>query len=168
MTSSDWIRTLQIVSGGQTGVDRAALDVALELEVAHGGWCPRGRRAEDGVIPDRYQLEETPSRNYAVRTLKNVVSSDATLILTRGPLTGGTKLTVDYAAEQEKPCLIVNLADARDPSPVARWLRGVRPRILNVAGPRASSVAGVYDQAREFLQTLFRELRSGEQQGNGG
>src|SRR5437868_7117285 len=103
----------KIISGGQTGVDRAALDVAIELGIPHGGWCPRGRRAEDGVIPPRYQLAEHESPSYDDRTRRNVAESDATLILcdqeaTR-PLQGGTKLTCDEARRLHKPCLLISL-----------------------------------------------------------
>lgn len=88
-----WRGVRRIVSGGQTGVDRAALDVAMQLSIEHGGWCPRGRLAEDGTIPSRYDLRETRSAKYHVRTERNVVDSDATLILYRKSLTGGTLLT---------------------------------------------------------------------------
>mgnify|MGYP003793290687 CR=1 FL=1 len=87
----------KIVSGGQTGVDRAALDVAMQLGIPVGGWCPRGRRAEDGRIPDSYPLREASSVNYAKRTELNVRDSDGTLILSGGPLTGGTALTESLA-----------------------------------------------------------------------
>ncbi len=85
----------KIISGGQTGVDRAALDVAIELELPCGGWCPRGRLAEDGTVPDRYPLQETRSAEYAERTERNVIDSDGTLIIATRPLTGGTALTVE-------------------------------------------------------------------------
>src|SRR5437870_9182944 len=99
----------KIISGGQTGVDRAALDVALELGLPCGGWCPKRRRAEDGPIPERYPLTETSSRAYPQRTRCNVLDSDGTLILTRGRPTGGTALTIQIAAESGKPYFVVDL-----------------------------------------------------------
>ncbi|MFQ5587063.1 MAG: putative molybdenum carrier protein, partial [Thermodesulfobacteriota bacterium] len=94
-----------IVSGGQTGVDRAALDVALELGIRCGGWCPKGRLAEDGVIDSRYHLDETGSKSYSQRTEWNVRDSDGTLILTVEEPTGGTALTIRAAEELGKPCI---------------------------------------------------------------
>jgi hypothetical protein len=96
----------KIISGGQTGVDRAALDVAIELELPCGGWCPRGRLAEDGTVPDRYPLQETRSAEYAERTERNVIDSDGTLIIATRPLTGGTALTVELAHRRDKPLLL--------------------------------------------------------------
>ena len=107
------IRTL--VSGGQTGVDRAALDVALERGLPIGGWCPSGRRAEDGPLAPRYGLRETPLADYAQRTLWNVRDSDGTLVLTAGPPRGGTALTVEEAGRQGKPVLVIDLADSPPP-----------------------------------------------------
>jgi len=100
---------LSIVSGGQTGVDRAALDAALALGLALGGWCPLGRRAEDGPIPRAYLLQETPTQDYAQRTEWNVRDSDATLILFRGRLTGGSARTAEHAARFERPLLTLDL-----------------------------------------------------------
>src|SRR6516162_5915243 len=100
----------KVVSGGQTGVDRAALDIALELGVPCGGWCPKGRLAEDGVIPDRCPLTETPTKRYPQRTEWNVRDSDATLILAAGKPTVGTKLTVEVCRRLGKPHLVVVLA----------------------------------------------------------
>src|SRR5688572_16678238 len=99
---------MKIISGGQTGVDRAALDVALELGLPCGGWCPKGRKAEDGVIDPKYPLQETSTDDYPQRTEKNVQDSDATLILTRGKPDGGTALTRSLAREHKKPCKVVN------------------------------------------------------------
>jgi hypothetical protein len=147
----------QIVSGGQTGVDRAALDVALELGLPCGGWCPKGRLAEDGPIPERYPLRETRSARYARRTLWNVRDSDATLILAREPLGGGTAYTERCAQELERPCLVVP-PDARDDAAVGRvraWLDANDVEILNVAGPRESGAPGIRDLAVAFLRRLL-------------
>jgi hypothetical protein len=145
----------KIVSGGQTGVDRAALDVALEIGIACGGWCPRGRRAEDGVIAARYPLKETPAAEYAVRTEWNVRDSDGTLILTVGPPTGGTRLTKSCAKRLGKPCLVVDFGDPGGTSAVAEWLRSHRINVLNVAGPRESTQPGAYHQAAAFLRAVL-------------
>src|SRR5947209_12411896 len=99
--------SLKIVSGGQTGVDRAALDVALELGLPCGGWCPKGRLAEDGVVPDRYPLDEAPTASYPERTRLNVRDSDATLVLSWGAPQGGTLLTVRACQGQGKPHLVL-------------------------------------------------------------
>jgi hypothetical protein len=146
----------RIVSGGQTGVDRAALDVALERNIEHGGWCPLGRRAEDGRIPERYRLRETYSRDYGVRTLQNVLDSDATLILHRGPLRGGTRLTAELARQHGKPVMTVDLGDgSKRISTVRQWLTGNCIATLNIAGPRESQAAGITAQAADFLRRLL-------------
>lgn len=146
---------IKIVSGAQTGVDRAALDVALDLGFACGGWVPRGRLAEDGRVPHRYPVRETQSRSYAQRTLRNVKDSDATLILTRGAPTGGTALTLRNAEELRRPCLVVDLTTDASPSTVQAWLRERRVRVLNVAGPRESSAPGIYGEAAQFLRAVL-------------
>jgi hypothetical protein len=146
---------LKIVSGAQTGVDRAALDVALDLGFACGGWVPRGRLAEDGVVPRRYPVRETQSRGYAERTARNVKDSDATLILTRGAPTGGTALTLRNAEELRRPCLVVDLTTDASPSTVHAWLQERRVRVLNVAGPRESSAPGIYGEAAQFLRAVL-------------
>lgn len=143
------------MSGGQSGVDRAALDAALALGIPCGGWCPKGRLAEDGILPARYPLRETPSDDYAQRTAWNVRDSDGTLILTRGPATGGTSQTLDEAVRLRKPSLVVDLARQADPAPVRAWLVQHRIRALNVAGPRESKSPGIYREASQFLQRLF-------------
>lgn len=151
----------KIVSGAQTGVDRAALDVALELSVPCGGWCPRGRRAEDGLLPPRYVLQETPLADYAQRTEWNVRDSDGTLILYEGTMSGGTALTADLAARYRKACLAVDLGQEVPVEWVASWLweRGIQ--VLNVAGPRESQSPGIYERARNFLRVLLRHLQEG-------
>ncbi|MCE5266403.1 MAG: putative molybdenum carrier protein [Planctomycetaceae bacterium] len=147
---------MRIISGGQTGVDRAALDAAMELGIAHGGWCPLGRLAEDGRIPDRYQLTETDSPVYAVRTERNVVESDATLILYRGRISGGTKLTLQLARRHSKPHLKVDLDAAPEPVDVCRWLAEYHIETLNVAGPRESQSPGIGVLAHAFLLRVLR------------
>lgn len=149
-----------IVSGGQTGVDRAALDVALELGIPCGGWCPAGRRAKDGRIDDRYPLRETPSPAYRQRTEWNVRDSDATLILARPPLAGGTALTVRLAGAYRRPLLVADPAEPTEVERVRRWLAVVAPVVLNVAGLRDDPSGAVYRTARSFLLTLFRPLTS--------
>lgn len=150
-------RVRQVVSGGQTGVDRAALDVALELGIPCGGWCPKGRLAEDGPIPERYPLRETRTTRYARRTLWNVRDSDATLILAREPLGGGTAYTERCARELERPCLVVapDAADALVLERVRAWLASNEVEILNVAGPRESGAPGIHDLAAAFLRSLL-------------
>ena len=150
----------KIVSGGQTGVDRAALDVALELGIPCGGWVPRGRRAEDGRIPPIYPMRETESRGYGTRTRLNVRDSDATLILTRGAPTGGTALTVDSARRLKRPYLVVDLAGEIDLSAVRKWLVAHGVRVLNVAGPRESTPLGIYRIAADVLRDLFAGQRN--------
>ena len=145
----------KVVSGGQTGVDRAALDVALEHGLARGGWCPKGRRAEDGNICSRYPVTETPSVEYAQRTEWNVRDADGTLIVTRGPATGGTALTIEIARRLRKPCLIIDLDEPPIPSTVHAWAEENRINTLNIAGPRESTTPGIYECARRFLHTAL-------------
>ncbi|MDA0284860.1 MAG: putative molybdenum carrier protein [Planctomycetota bacterium] len=146
----------RLVSGGQTGVDRAALEVALELGIPCGGWCPRGRRAEDGRIPDRFPLDECASRNYAVRTRMNVAESDGTLILSRGKLTGGTALTESIALQHGKPSIVIDLVTELGVQPVEEWIAENRIRTLNVAGPRESQQSGIFAQASAYLREFFK------------
>jgi hypothetical protein len=153
--------TLTIISGGQTGVDRAALDVALELALACGGFCPQGRRAEDGRIPDRYPLTELPTAEYADRTRKNVEAAGATLILHAGAIAGGTRLTRDMCQELGKPMRSIDLALAADATAadVSDWIaHEVLPRggMLNVAGPRESESPGIHATAAAFLRQVLR------------
>ena len=146
-------RTLpkRIVSGGQTGVDRAALDAALGLGLPCGGWCPRGRKAEDGPIDTRYPLAETPSDDYAERTEWNVRDADGTLVLTRGEPSGGTAFTIATARRLRRPLLVLDLDRDPDPALVRRWVAEKRIAVLNVAGPRESQRPGVHAEARRFL-----------------
>ncbi len=147
----------KLVSGGQTGVDRAALDTALALGIACGGWCPRGRRAEDGPIPDRYPLTESPSPFYPERTERNVRDSDGTLVLTRGRPQGGTALTLRLLQRERRPFVTADLAAPPDPAPVREWIARHGIRTLNVAGPRESESPGIHAAARAFLEHLLRD-----------
>ena len=146
---------MKIISGGQTGADRAALDVALEHGLAIGGWVPKGRLAEDGAIPARYAgLRETDSADPAIRTALNVRDSDATLIVSHGPLSGGSLLTLEEARRLGRPALHLDLSarsldDAA--ADVRAWLQHVDPATLNVAGPRASEDVTIADAVRTLL-----------------
>lgn len=151
---------LVIVSGGQTGVDRAALEIALALGLECGGWCPRGRRAEDGRIPDRFPLHEAASPRYPERTRLNVRDSDATLILARGEPRGGTALTAREARRQGRALLIVDLDGTPDPDGIRAWLADRGVKVLNVAGPRESERPGTAERAAALLRRVFEPLPS--------
>ncbi|NTU98061.1 MAG: molybdenum cofactor carrier [Chlorobiaceae bacterium] len=148
----------KIISGGQSGVDRAALDAAISAGLEHGGWCPRGRRAEDGPIPERYMLTETPRKEYRQRTAWNVRDSDGTLLLVRKCIRGGTRYTLQCADDAGRPSLVVNPDDSAAAAVAQRWLESNSIVVLNIAGPRASSDPGVYLSAGKFLALLFDSL----------
>jgi hypothetical protein len=153
---------LKIISGGQTGVDRAALDAAIAVGLDYGGFIPEGRKAEDGPVNASYiKLRELPQATYKGRTEKNIEDADATLIFTRGRPTNGTAHTIKYARALQEYTLIVDLTDA-DVTPVTpviqAWLRSIQLRVLNVAGPRESKSPGIYDKVLEILTVVFRDL----------
>ena len=150
----------KIISGGQTGVDRAALDVALDNNFPCSGWCPKGRKAEDGPLASRYPLKETGSSDYRVRTEKNVKEADGTLILTWGKPTGGTALTVKVADKHSKPCLVLDLEQGNQEmiTTIQSWIEKNNILVLNVAGPRESKVQGIHDIAREVLNGMMEHL----------
>lgn len=152
----------RIVSGGQSGVDRAALDVAMRRGLAYGGWCPRGGWAEDfpqppGVLLQYPALRETPSRRPGQRTRWNVRDSDATLILapSAAPLTRGTAFTLACATALGRPHLVIDLSDARGGRAARIWLAEVAPGTLNVAGPRENTWPGIYRAGTRFLEELL-------------
>lgn len=150
---------MRVVSGGQTGVDRAALDWAIGHGVEHGGWCPVGRISEDGVIPPHYALTELATGGYRQRTKRNVFDNDATLVVNMGALDGGTLATVQFAQRAGKPILVVQLDHVDDvpsgASQVAQWLNTCRPMSLNVAGPRESKRPGITVLSMRLLDACF-------------
>ncbi|MHC4989758.1 MAG: putative molybdenum carrier protein [Planctomycetota bacterium] len=146
------------MSGGQSGVDRAALDVAMELQLLTGGWCPAGRQAEDGRLDERYALQPTPSSDPAQRTAWNVRDTDATLIIAPPPLGGGTALTAREAKRRGRPCLIVDPGELDTVERIRAWLAEGSIRTLNVAGPRASSWPEAYETARQLLRAALKDV----------
>ena len=145
---------LKIISGGQTGVDRAALDTALKNNLPVGGWCPKGRKAEDGPIDSLYPLKETTSDKYQIRTELNVKDSDGTLIICSGTPSGGTALTIKKAREQGKALLIIDLQKQPAPESVYRWILDNEITTLNIAGPRESQSPGIYQETALFLEKV--------------
>lgn len=146
----------RIISGGQTGVDRAALDAAIAAGLAVGGWCPLGRKAEDGVIPPHYPLVETPTGDYAERTEFNVRDSNGTLILYRGEMSGGTLTTAHLARDKyARPLCEIRLDETPDSGSAWGWIMSNRIHVLNVAGPRESKEPGIHEAARTWLMKLF-------------
>ena len=148
----------KIISGAQTGADRAALDFAINNDIPHGGWVPKGRLAEDGVIGPHYNVTEAPSENYGRRTELNVIDADGTLIISHGELAGGSALTRKLAEKYGKPCLYVDLhhtPEFQATLDIAHWITSNRIGVLNVAGPRASSDPRIYGAVMNILETVF-------------
>lgn len=146
---------LKIISGGQSGVDRAALDFCLENNIPCGGWCPKGRMAEDGRIPDKYPLIETQSEDYTERTRLNVEHSDGTLIIYRAEMDKGTKLTLDIINAMKKPYFSNDLSLNIDPVIVKNWLINNAISTVNIAGPRESNCPGIYQQSIDNLSKIL-------------
>ena len=153
---------IKIISGAQTGVDRAALDAAIACGLDYGGSIPRGRLAEDGIIDKHYSaLVELESKNYAVRTRRNVRDADATLILCPGAPEGGTDLTERIARRLERPVLVVDIDKETARCAIGRiqtWLTTQQPAVLNIAGPRESRYPGLYVRVRSLLEKLFLKV----------
>ncbi len=149
----------KIISGGQTGADRAALDFALEWNIAHGGWIPRGRRTEDGKLAEKYRLREMNSTDYARRTEQNVIDSDATLIFSHGKLAGGSLLTRRMALKNGRPWLHMDLLQTNSFSAaqaIHTWIREQHIGVLNVAGPRQSQDKRIYRATFDILEAAFQ------------
>ena len=148
----------KIVSGGQTGADLAALDAAIKWQMPHGGWIPKGRLTESGPLPDKYQLKETSTDSFPDRTEQNVIDSDGSLIISHGPLTGGSKYTHDMALKHKRPCMHMDL-DIINPFKAAQlvceWINKTDIEILNVAGPRASKDPYIYQDVLKVITNVF-------------
>jgi Circularly permutated YpsA SLOG family len=146
----------KIISGGQTGADRAALNFAIKQNIPHGGWVPKGRIAEDGRIPDIYQLQEMPTDSYPERTEQNVIDSDGTLIISHGMLTGGSANTAEMARKHARPWLHLDMEKTTMDKAAQRlreWITDKNIRVLNVAGPRQSGDPAIYDVTTKVLET---------------
>jgi hypothetical protein len=148
---------MKIISGGQTGADRAALDAAIKLGIPHGGWLPKGRKTEDGPLGGHYALQELNSDAYRLRTEKNVTESDGTMIVAFGPLSGGSALTESLAIKHDRPFLVLDLEEISLAQAIAaaeKWLRKELISILNVAGPRASGEPRIYQAVKNLLLAI--------------
>ena len=150
----------KIVSGGQTGVDQAALDIAIRLKIDHGGWVPKGRLTEAGPLASKYDMDEMPSADYPQRTEQNVIDSDGTLLISRGTPKGGTDYTRKMALKHGRQLLHIDLAMGQKPpqaaSLIASWIEMNRIEVLNVAGPRASGDPTIYDAATAILEQALK------------
>ena len=148
----------KIISGGQTGADRAALDFAIRHNIPYGGWVPKGRKTEDGTLPEKYSLQEMPTGRYSKRTEKNVLDSDGTLIVSHGLLTGGSALTTSFAELHRKPWIHIDL-EITSCSEAARtiqeWVVRNGIKTMNVAGPRASKDPEIFGAVMEILNEVF-------------
>ena len=153
----------KIVSGGQTGADRAALDVGIALGIPHGGWVPKGRKAEDGPIAERYHLKELSSATYEARTEQNVLDSDGTLIVSFGQLQGGSAKTKMFAIKHGRPLLHIDLSRQNllsASTAIQGWIVEEGIEVLHVAGPRASEDPAVYDATVKLLRKALRFTKS--------
>jgi len=151
-------RITRIVSGGQTGADQAALDVAIEKGISHGGWIPKGRLTEAGILPEKYHLTEMETTSYPMRTEQNVIDSDGTLIISHGKLTGGSHYTREMAEKHGKPWIHID-AEAMHLEQAVKsiwpWISANGIEILNVAGTKASKDAKIYPTTKAILEALL-------------
>lgn len=150
----------KIISGAQTGADRAGLDFAIKNGIPHGGWVPKGRISEDGIVPEKYAVQETVSKDYRKRTELNIKDSDGTLIVTHGKLSGGSALTQKLAKIHDKPCLHMNMNDKSEiiaADEATDWIQRHRISILNVAGSRASKDPEIYGAVLRLLGYIFKK-----------
>jgi hypothetical protein len=158
------VKGLKIVSGGQTGVDRGALDVALNHGIECGGWCPAGRLDESGKIPDRYPVQELPGAGFTERTFQNVKDSDGTVVIYPGELRGGTEQTVRFCVELRRPHQLIDASQVASENAaqlIDRFVRDSLIGILNVAGPRHSEWTEGYDYVSHVLEIFVALRRTG-------
>lgn len=153
----------RVISGGQTGADQGGLDGALRFwsdSDRIGGWCPAGRRSEDGPIPAKYPLQETEDWSYPERTKKNVADSDGTVVFTSGEPTGGSKLTLDLASERRAFIHIDLTFMSKDDAVemIADWAEATDIKILNVAGSRESSHPGIQEWVADVIEKVLQEV----------
>lgn len=148
----------KVISGGQTGAGQAALDVAIEQGIQHGGWIPKGRRVQGGKLSDRYKLKETKGIGYSQYIELNILESDGTLILTHGKLEGGSELTQQISRKHNRPCLHVDLNEINEPKAVqiiSTWLEARKTKTLNVTGPRVGKDPEIFDATKRILMTVL-------------
>ncbi|HYK46775.1 MAG TPA: putative molybdenum carrier protein [Parafilimonas sp.] len=149
---------MKIISGGQTGVDRAALDVALELHIECGGFCPKGRKSEDGMIPEKYPLIETATEEYSERTRLNIKEADATFVLIDRQADKGALLTIELCKTHNKKLMEADLSGRVDDKQVVQWILNNKITILNIAGSRETSSPGIYEKAYRLLRKVMIEI----------
>jgi len=150
----------KIISGGQTGADRAALDFAIKHGIPHGGWVPKGRKAEDGTLDQKYHLQEMPTGQYSKRTEKNILDSDGTVIVSHGPLTGGSALTRELAKQHRKPWVHIDLKATLYPNTarmIQEWVGQNGIKVMNVAGARGSKDPKIYQAVIVLLEATLSE-----------
>lgn len=156
------IKVEKIISGGQTGADRAALDFAIDNDIPYGGWLPKGRKTEDGPLSEKYHLQEMPTGNYSKRTEKNVLDSDGTVIVSHGFLTGGSALTREFAIQHRKQFIHIDMNELslqEAGERLSSWLIEKEIKILNVAGPKAGKDPKVYDAALLLLKETMIKIK---------
>ncbi|MEN8211953.1 MAG: putative molybdenum carrier protein [Thermodesulfobacteriota bacterium] len=148
----------KIISGAQTGADRAGIDAAIESGVDYGGWLPDGRKAEDGIVPQKYtKLQEIIGGNYPARTEQNVIDSDGTVIFGYGKLTTGSALTRKLAKQHKRPYLHIDLDVIKEPVPLIKdWIIEWNIKVLNIAGRKASKAPGIYDKVKDIIKQVLK------------
>jgi hypothetical protein len=147
----------KIISGGQTGADRAALDVAMALGLECGGWCPAGRAADDGPIDPKYPLTEASEMDHTVRTGFNVRESDASLLIYCGLLQGGTAYAVEMARHHQKPAKAIDLEGPPPPAEISDWIAEHGITTLHIGGQREASAPGMYARAYAYIRRCIED-----------
>jgi hypothetical protein len=146
---------LSIKSGGQTGVERAALDYALCNGLLYSGWCPHGRRADDGIIPRRYVLQEAFSEDLIARVAQNIIESDGVLIIIYNEMDEPTQLAYDLALDYQKPVFVWAIYKNHNHRLVANWIEKEKISVLNITGPSEKNAAGIHEETLDLLDNFF-------------